>query len=70
MTAVTMPAMPPDVYTNYPDVKMTDSVNVLLLDSLNTQAIDQAYVRPQMEKYLEAAMAAPTGARLAIFTLG
>ncbi len=70
VSAVPMPAMPPDVYTNYPRVKLTDSVNVLLLDSLNTQAIDQTYVRPQMAKYLEAAMAAPTGARLAIFTLG
>jgi VWFA-related protein len=45
-------------------------VNVLLLDSLNTQAIDQVYVRPQMEKYMEAAIASPHGARLAIFTLG
>jgi VWFA-related protein len=70
VSAVPMPPMPPDVYTNYPRVKLTDSVNVLLLDSLNTQAVDQTYVRPQMEKYLEAAMAAPTGARLAIFTLG
>jgi VWFA-related protein len=70
VSAVPMPPMPPDVYTNYPRVKLTDSVNVLLLDSLNTQAVDQTYVRPQMAKYLEAAMAAPTGARLAIFTLG
>ena len=69
VTPVALPAMPPDVFTNYPTVK-TDSVNVLLLDSLNTQALDQTYVRPQMEKYLEAAIAAPNGARLAIFTLG
>jgi VWFA-related protein len=62
--------MPSDVSTNYPTVKTTDSVNVLLLDSLNTQAVDQVYVRPQMEKYMEAAMASPRGARLAIFTLG
>jgi len=70
VSAVPLPPMPPDVYTNYPRVKLTDSVNVLLLDSLNTQAIDQTYVRPQMAKYLEAAMAVPTGARPAIFTLG
>ena len=57
-------------YTNYPTVKTTDSVNVLLLDSLNTMPVDQSYVRPQMEKYMEAAIAAPNGARLAIFTLG
>jgi VWFA-related protein len=70
VTPVKLPEMPADVFTNYPTVKTTDSVNVLLLDSLNTQAIDQSYVRPQMEKYMEAAMASPNGARLAIFTLG
>jgi VWFA-related protein len=70
VTPVALPEMPPGVYTNYPTVKTTDSVNVLLLDSLNTQAIDQSYVRPQMEKYMEAAIASPHGARLAIFTLG
>lgn len=70
VTPVALPAMPPDVFTNYPTVKTTDSVNVLLLDSLNTQAIDQVYVRQQMEKYMEAAIASPHGARLAIFTLG
>jgi VWFA-related protein len=70
VTPVALPEMPADVFTNYPTVKTTDSVNVLLLDSLNTQAIDQSYVRPQMEKYMEAAIASPNGARLAIFTLG
>src|SRR5579863_2765599 len=70
VTPVALPEMPADVFTNYPTVTTTDSVNVLLLDSLNTQAIDQSYVRPQMEKYLEAAIASPNGARLAIFTLG
>jgi VWFA-related protein len=70
VTPVALPEMPPNVFTNYPTVKTTDSVNVLLLDSLNTQAIDQTYVRPQMEKYLETAIASPNGSRLAIFTLG
>lgn len=70
ISAAALPPMPPDVYTNYPTIKTTDSINVLVLDSLNTQATDQVYVRPQMVKYLEAELAAPTGARLAIFTLG
>src|ERR1700743_263313 len=70
VTPVALPAMPPGEYTNYPTVKTTDSVNVLLLDSLNTQAINQVDVRPEMEKYVEAATASPNGARLAIFTLG
>jgi VWFA-related protein len=70
ISPVALPPEPPDVYTNYPTIKTTDSINVLLLDSLNTQATDQVYVRPQMVKFLQAALAAPTGARLAIFTLG
>jgi VWFA-related protein len=70
VSPVALPPTPPDVYTNYPRIKTTDSINVLLLDSLNTQASDQTYVRPQMVKYLQAALAAPTGARVAIFTLG
>ena len=70
VSAVALPPIPPGVYTNYPTIKTTDSINVLLLDSLNTQAADQTYVRPQMVKYLQAALAAPTGARVAIFTLG
>lgn len=70
VSAVALPPTAPGVYTNYPTIKTTDSINVLLLDSLNTQAADQLYVRPQMVKYLQAALAAPTGARVAIFTLG
>lgn len=70
ISQMTLPPMPPDVYTNYPTIKTTDSINVLLLDSLNTQATDQVYVRPQMVKYLKAELAAPKGARLAIFILG
>jgi len=70
VSPVTLPPMPPDVYTNYPTIKTTDSINVLLLDTLNTQAVDQSYVRPQMMKYFLSALAAPSGARIAIFTLG
>jgi VWFA-related protein len=70
ISAAAMPTMPADVYTNFPTVKTTDSINVLLLDSLNTQATDQVFVRPQMVKYLESELIAPIGARLAIFTLG
>lgn len=69
ISRIALPASP-DVYTNYPRIKTTDSINVLLLDSLNTQANDQTYLRPQLVKFLESALTAPTGARLAIFTLG
>lgn len=50
VSPVAFPPMPPGVFTNYPTIKTTDSINVLLLDSLNTQAIDQTYVRPQMKR--------------------
>jgi hypothetical protein len=60
-TPIASPSMPPSVLTSYPTVKTTDSVHVLLLDTLNTEALDQAFVRDQMMQYL--ANAQP-GARL------
>jgi hypothetical protein len=66
---VSLPPMPPNVFTNYPTVKKTDSINVFLLDALNTQNLDQAFVRAQMTNYLREAAASPNGARFAIFTL-
>ncbi|MGB8474369.1 MAG: VWA domain-containing protein [Candidatus Acidiferrum sp.] len=59
--------LPPNVYSSTQTVKASDSVNVLLLDWLNTQPPDQAYVREQVIKYLGTV---PPGTRLAIFELG
>lgn len=61
-----LPPMPPDVYTNFPPLKATDSVNVLLLDALNTQVSDQSYVRAQLTRYLNTVQ---PGTRLAVFVL-
>jgi VWFA-related protein len=61
-----LPPMPPDVYTNFPPIKTTDSVNVLLLDALNTQVADQSYVRSQLTRYLTTVQ---PGTRLAVFVL-
>jgi VWFA-related protein len=66
-TPVKLPPMPPGVFTNYPLNKAPDSVNVLLLDWLNTQPPDQAYVRAQTIHYLKSV---PPGTSLAVFTLG
>lgn len=44
-TPVKLPPMPPNVFTNFPTLKVADSVNVVLFDSLNTQQQDQTYVR-------------------------
>ncbi len=66
-TQVKLPPMPAGVYTNFPATKTADSVNVLLLDSLNTEPKDQVYVHKQMLKFLQNA---PPGMRIGIFTLG
>lgn len=62
-----LPAMPPHVYNNIPAAPEADSVNVLLLDSLNTPQQDFAYARNQVISYLNNVK---PGTRLAIFTLG
>jgi VWFA-related protein len=61
------PSLPPDTYTNLPVTHVTDSVTVLLLDGLNTEAADQLYVRREMIRYLKEL---PPGRRIAVFTLG
>ncbi len=65
-TQVKLPPMPANVYTNFPLVQSADSVNVILLDALNTPTSDQAYVHSQMIKYLKTI---PPNTRVAIFTL-
>jgi VWFA-related protein len=65
-TQIKLPTLPPHVYTNFPATQSADSVNVLLLDALNTPSRDQVYVHSQMIKYLKTI---PAGTRVAIFTL-
>jgi VWFA-related protein len=59
--------MPPNVYTNVPPAPESDSVNVLLLDTLNTEQLDQAYVHQQMVNFLKTMQ---PGLRVAVFVLG
>jgi len=66
VTQIQLPPLPPHVYTNFPLIQSADSVNVILLDALNTPTRDQVYVRAQMLKYLKTI---PPGTRVAIFTL-
>src|SRR5271169_5670670 len=63
---VSLPALPPNSYTNIQPVKSGDSVNILLIDLLNTQPWFQKGVCAQVIKYLNTV---PPGTRLAIFTL-
>ncbi len=66
MKQIKLPPMPPNVYTNFPTMQSADSVNVLLLDSLNTPVLDQVYVHSQMIKHLKEI---PANTRVAVFTL-
>lgn len=56
----------PNTYTNAPSVASADSVNVLLLDVLDTLPEDQAAIHRQVTEYLKTAAPGP---RLAIFSL-
>lgn len=61
-----LPPMPVGVFTNFPAATPPDTINVLLLDALNTPVADQAYVHSRMVKYLKKIQ---PGTHLAIFTL-
>ena len=65
-TQIKLPPMPQGVYTNFPLTRTADSVNIILLDALNTPSSDQSYVHSQMLKYLRTI---PPRTRVAIFTL-
>jgi VWFA-related protein len=62
----TPPKMPPNVYTNVPPAPVDDSVNVLLLDSLNTPPQLATYARNEILGYLNNVR---PGTRMAIVTL-
>jgi VWFA-related protein len=60
------PALPPNVYTNLQPPPNSSSVNVILMDALNTKLTDQAFVKSETLAYLKTL--AP-GTRVAIMTL-
>lgn len=62
-----LPAMPSNVFTNIPSVKAPDGLDVLLIDSLNTEPRDQASLRQNLLKYLKGIT---PGSQIAVFTLG
>jgi len=62
-----LPKLPPGTYTNAPFAAGSDSVNVLLLDTLNTPQQDQAYVHNEIRDFLKKMQ---PGTRVAIFALG
>jgi VWFA-related protein len=60
------PELAPNNYSDFSPYPPSSAVNILLLDALNTQSGDQAYVRKQMLLYLKKI---PPGTRMAVFTL-
>jgi VWFA-related protein len=64
--SVEMPALPPNVFSNFSPFPTPPAVTVLLLDSLNTPLADQSYMHAQALKFLKSLR---PGSRLAIFTL-
>lgn len=62
-----LPPMPAGTATNAPMAPEDSAVNVLLLDYLNTEPQDQAYVHRQIMEFLQKMK---PGTRMAIFLLG
>ena len=65
--AAAFPKLPPGIFTNYIPVPENTTLNVLLLDSLNTPMRDQAFLRSQLLDY---AKQQKPGTSIAIFSLG
>ena len=63
---INLPPWPANVYTNMRVVSPSDSVNVLLIDLLNSYPWNQKGVCDQAIQYLKTV---PPGTRLAIFTM-
>ena len=61
-----LPKMPPGYFTDYTPVPPDGTLNVLLLDAMNTPIKDQSFVRDQLQQYVNHA---PPGTRIAIFGL-
>ena len=62
----TLPPMAPGTFTDYTPTPPNGTLNILLLDSLNTPMKDQAYVRYQLQQYVKTAK---PGTDVAIFGL-
>jgi VWFA-related protein len=61
-----VPPMPPGVFTDYTPVAPDSTLNVLLIDTLNTPMQDQSYLRQQLLDYVKHAK---PGLRVAVFGL-
>ena len=60
------PKLPPNVYTNVQPPPASNSVNILLLDALNTAPADMVYMKQESMRYLKSM---PRGTRIAVLGL-
>jgi VWFA-related protein len=65
-TPLTMPKLPPGMFTNYTPAPANSAVNVLLLDALNTPQRDQSTLRNQLLAFVRAQ---PPGYPTIVFAL-
>jgi VWFA-related protein len=65
--ATAAPVLPPNVFTNIPRFQLSSSLNVILLDALNTPMTSQANMRQKMLHFIETM---PAGSPTAVYTLG
>ncbi|WP_158824054.1 VWA domain-containing protein, partial [Granulicella sp. S156] len=61
-----LPKLPPGIFTDYTSAPPNGTLNILLLDTLNTPLKDQGFVRNQLQQYV---IHAAPNARIAIFGL-
>jgi VWFA-related protein len=61
-----LPKDPPGIFTDYTPVPPNGTLNILLLDALNTPMTDQSFVRNQLQQFVKHA---DPGTRIAIFGL-
>jgi len=61
-----LPQLPAGTFTDYTPVAANGTLNILLLDALNTPMADQSFVRSQLQQYVKHA---DPGTRIAIFGL-
>ena len=61
-----LPQLPPGIFTDYTPVTPNGTLNILLLDALNTPTTDQNFVRYELQQYVKHA---DPGTRIAIFGL-
>jgi VWFA-related protein len=64
--APTLAPLPPGTFTNYTPLAPGATLNILLLDALNTSAKNQHFIRTQLQQYVEHAN---PNTRIAIFGL-